>query len=122
MKLSFKYLSSYDLDSFGKQKYDKILDMIKDNYIVLIDGNFSKDDEIQLLRKTMEMIGPKFKGIEFASFDSQSKKNLGFFKNVRYKLANWISGGQGVTLIGRSEIIKDIKKDPSKLELVTSSK
>ncbi|MDD3264092.1 MAG: DUF2073 domain-containing protein, partial [Candidatus Nanoarchaeia archaeon] len=103
------------------KRYEEILNYVKENFIVLVDGNFTKDDEIQLLKITMEHVNTKFKGIEFASFNPVSKKNINFFKNIKLKLANWLSGSQGLTLIGRSEIIKDIKKDPDKIELMTKN-
>lgn len=121
MKMSFKYLSQYDLELYGSKKYENILNFVKENYIVLVDGNFTKDDEIQLLKITMEHVNSKFKGIEFASFNPTEKKHLNFFKSVKMKLATWLSGNQGLTLIGRSEIIKDIKKDPDKIELMTKN-
>lgn len=121
MKISFKYLSQYDLESLGQKRYEEILNFVKENYIVLVDGNFTKDDEIQLLKMTMEHVNNKFKGIEFASFNSVSKNDISFFKSVKLKLSNWLSGKQGLTLIGRAEIIKDIKKDPDKIELMTKN-
>ena len=67
----------------------------------------------------MAMIGhvKNFKGIELAVISENGGGK--FFGKMRQEIVNAISGGDigAVTLIGPATIVKEIKKNPKKIEL-----
>jgi len=106
-----------ELSSIGRIR--KILNIAKEDKIVLLQGRLKKDEEVELIKTTMEEINKDFKGIELAVVDSSNKKAEGIMK-FRNGIANILLGDrQGLTIIGPANIVKDIKKDPSKIELLT---
>jgi len=104
------------LSSLGKIR--KLLNVAKENKIVLLQGRLTKDEETELIKTTMEEINKDFKGVELAVIDPEQDKNgIGA---IRQNLANVLLGNrQGLTVIGPANIVKEIKKDPKKIELLT---
>ncbi|MBD3249902.1 DUF2073 domain-containing protein [Candidatus Woesearchaeota archaeon] len=116
--LQFMPYSEIDgLTSVGRIR--KILNIAKENKIVMLQGRLKKEEETELIRATMEEINKDFKGIELAVIDPNSDKKEGFsFKGT---MANLLLGDrQGMTIVGPASIVKEIKKDPDKIELLTS--
>ena len=104
------------LTSEGRLK--TILDHVKEDRIVLLEGRLKKREEADLIKITMFNINEKFKGVELATFDN-SKENLPSVKRV---MQNMILGDrQGITIIGPASVIKEIKKNPGKIELLTAA-
>ncbi|MBW2987492.1 DUF2073 domain-containing protein [Candidatus Woesearchaeota archaeon] len=98
----------------GAQKIKKILNLVKEEKIVMVEGKLKKTEEAELIQKTMEMIDQKFKGIEIASIDPQETSAIKKF------VFNMLLGDRtGVTLIGPATVVKSIKKDPNKIQLFT---
>ena len=67
----------------------------------------------------MIMIGniKGFKGVELAVVEDNEEKS--FFQKMRYDIANAIAGQQNaITIIGPASIVKEMKKDPKKLEVM----
>jgi hypothetical protein len=90
------------------------------NKIVLLQGRLSKEEEAELIKTTMEEIDKKFKGIELAVINPSQTAQDGLQK-LKYDLLGMFLGeSQGLTIIGPSSIVKSIKKDPNKIELLTS--
>ncbi len=111
------YKEIESLSSVGRIR--KLLNIAKENKIVLLQGKLKKEEEKELIKTTMEEINSEFKGIELAtidpSFDSEEK--IGFMKKA---LMNVLLGDrQGMTVIGPASVVKEIKKDPTKIELFT---
>ena len=70
----------------------------------------------------MEEINHKFKGIELAVIDPK-KADAGFLGGMRAGVLNIMLGDrQGFTIIGPATVIKEIKRDPNKIELFTQEK
>ena len=91
----------------------------KDPNIVVLDARLKAEEEASLIKYTMGMINNKFKGIEIATINPSDKTLQGFDK-FRVNLASMIMGReQGLTVIGPASIIKEIKKDPNKIQLFT---
>ena len=104
------------LTSVGRIR--KLLNIAKDNKIVLLQGRLKKEEEAELIKATMEEISPEFKGIELAVINPN--ENLTGFRKLKGSFANLILGNrQGMTVIGPANIVKKIKKDPDKIELFT---
>jgi hypothetical protein len=106
------------LTSVGRIR--KLLNIAKDNKIVLLQGRLGKEEEAELIKATMEEIDNAFKGIELAVVDPSVRKNASGFQKFRSNVAELLLGNrQGLTVIGPTNIVKKIKKDPNQIELFT---
>lgn len=117
IKLQFIPFSRIEnLTSYKRIKF--LLDNIKENKIIILQGKLKPEEEADLIEETMVRIGKKknFKGIEIASLTPNMGENL--FSKLRKKLADALIGDRDViTIIGPATLVKEIKKDISKLEL-----
>lgn len=100
------------LSSLGKIR--KLLNIAKENKIVLLQGRLKKDEEEELIKTTMEEITPEFKGIEHSVINTEEDSKFGMIRN--FLLGN----RTGFTIIGPASIVKEIKKNPNKIELYMS--
>jgi hypothetical protein len=106
------------LSSLGRIR--RLLNIAKENKIVLLQGRLTKDEEAELIKTTMEEINKDFKGVELAVIDPEKEKTLNPLNAVRNNIASALLGNrQGLTIIGPANIVKEIKKDPKKIELLT---
>lgn len=102
-----------------EKKIQKLLRIVKDEKIVLLEGKLGSNEKSDLIRKTMEEIDDKFKGIEIEELDI-TKKDTVFLEKIRTLFINLLLGNRrGLTIIGPASIIKEIKKDPDKIQLFT---
>ena len=109
------------LTSVGRIR--KLLNIAKGNKIVLLQGRLDKDEETELIKATMEEIDKTFRGIELAVIDPAKQRNANSLQKFRNNFAGFILGNrQGLTVIGPANIVKKIKKDPNKIELLTREK
>ena len=120
MALTLQFVPFNEISDLGSARRVKMLiDIVKENKIVLLEGRLKKEEETDLIEIAMEEINSKFKGIELAVIDPE-KKNTGLLKGMKNGLLNVMLGDrQGFTVIGPATIIKEIKKDPNKIELFT---
>ncbi|MBI2106364.1 DUF2073 domain-containing protein [Candidatus Woesearchaeota archaeon] len=105
----------------SESKITKVLKIAKSNKIILLEGRLSSTEEALLIERTMSNIDRRFKGIEICSIgDSESQD---FIKKVKRGLAQLLLGigASGLTIIGPASIIKEIKRDPDKIELLTKN-
>ncbi len=115
------YTEIEELSSVGRIR--KLLNIAKQNKIVLLQGRLSKDEEVELIKTTMEEINKSFRGIELAVIDpSQSEVLEGFAKIKNDFFAMLLGQRSGFTVIGPANIVKSIKKNPNKIELFTVHK
>ncbi len=99
------------------KKIDKILEIVKKGDVVLLEGRMSSEDELNLTSRALESVSGRFSGIEIAFLDSITSKSFADkFKNVLLKMI--AKDRFGITVIGPSKIIKEIKMDPNKLEIL----
>ena len=67
----------------------------------------------------VEEVSKKFKGIELAVINPQ-KKDEAIFRKMKSGFVNMLLGDRkGFTIVGPASIVKEIKKDPDKIELFT---
>ena len=111
------YAEIESLTSVGRIR--KLLNIAKQNRIVLLQGRLEKEEEAELIQATMEEINEDFRGIELAVINPQEKDANGV-DWLRNEVAGLLLGNRtGLTIIGPSSIVKDIKRDPHKIELLT---
>ncbi len=111
-----RYSELKDLSSLGRLR--KLLKLAKDNKIVLLEGRLKAQEEAELIKMNMEEIDDEFSGIEFAVINPTNEKNA-FWGKLKNGLVNTLLGYKpGFTIIGPANLIKEIKKDPHKIELL----
>lgn len=112
------YSEIRNLDS--NERIKKILRIILGNNILILQGKLSPEEETRLIGDTMAMIEHvnNFKGIELAVISGNGKE--GFFEKIKKGLANVLAGGDlgAITIIGPATIVKEIKRNPKKIELL----
>ncbi|MFH1585270.1 MAG: DUF2073 domain-containing protein [archaeon] len=108
-------------DAGSTERIKKILNIVLGNNILILQGRLYPDEETRLIEDTMAMIGhvSNFKGIELAVISGNGDDD-GFFTKFKRGLANAISGADlgAITIIGPATIVKEIKRNPKKIELL----
>ena len=106
-------------DLTSRRRINKLLNIAKQDNIVLLEGRLTKDEEGALIQKTMEEINSKFKGIELGVIYPEQKSN-DLLKKLKSNFISMLLGNrQGLTIIGPASIVKEIKQDPDKIQLLT---
>ena len=114
------YADIEDLDS--EERITKLLGIVKEESIVLMEGRLKPDEETMLIQKTMEEISKKFKGIEICTIYPEGKDLQMFKKLSRGMLKFFLGHREGITVIGPATVVKEIKRDPNKIQLLTFDK
>ncbi len=102
------------------ERVRKLLNMVLANKVVILQGRLRVEEEIRLIEDTLAMVDhvKSFKGIELAVIEPDSSKESIFFK-IRSGIAKSLVGHHNaLTVIGPASIVKEIKKDPRKLEVL----
>jgi hypothetical protein len=111
--LSYELTKNLDSES----RVAKILEIAKKGDVVMLEGRLNPDEELSLTSKAMESVSGKFSGVEIAYLDSVDSKS--FLDKFRDHLLKIIAKDRfGITVIGPSKLIKEIKMDPNKLEIL----
>ena len=104
----------------SNERIKKILKIVLGNSILILQGKLKPDEESRLIGDTMAMIEhvPNFKGIELAVIAGNG--NEGFLGKIKHNIVNSLSGGEigAITIIGPATVVKEIKRDPKKIELM----
>ncbi|HLC86031.1 MAG TPA: DUF2073 domain-containing protein [Candidatus Nanoarchaeia archaeon] len=121
--LTLQYLPHHEFAYLEiDDKLKRILKAVKEDKILIIEGRLKPLEESELIKRTMEEINKKFKGIEIASFDYDFK-NLELWDKVKKNLAYMLLRRRsGLTIVGPATVVREIKKDPNKIELFTMDK
>ncbi|MBI4146155.1 DUF2073 domain-containing protein [Candidatus Woesearchaeota archaeon] len=114
------YTEIETLSSLGRIR--KLLTIAKENKIVLLQGRLRKEEEAELIKTTMEEINKEFKGIELAVINPSQTAQDGLQKFKHDLVGLFLGEQQGLTIIGPSTIVKSIRKDPTKIELLTQER
>ncbi len=120
---SIQFLPFSEIKSLSSdERIKKILGIILDNNILILQGRLTANEEARLIGDTMAMIGhvKTFKGIELAVISGNGKE--GFFGKMGKGIANVLAGGDfsAITIIGPASIVKEMKRNPKKIELLLS--
>jgi len=120
---SIQFLPFSEIRSLNSdERIKKILAIILDNNILILQGRLNAGEEARLIGDTMAMIGhvKSFKGIELAVISGSGKEGL--FSKMGKSIANVLAGGDfsAITIIGPASIVKEMKRNPKKIELLLS--
>ena len=102
------------------ERVKKILDLVLSNKIVILHGRLRAEEEARLIEDTMALVDhvKDFKGIELAVVEPNTK-DKGLIMKAKYEIARRLVGdSSALTLIGPASVIREIKKDPKKIELL----
>jgi hypothetical protein len=103
------------------ERIKKILKIIFGNSILILQGRLKPEEETRLIEDTMAMIGhvKGFKGVELAVIGSGGATE-GIFEKFKQRIVTTLSGGDlgAITIIGPATVVKEIKQDPKKIELI----
>ena len=118
--VTFQFIPYQDIEKLGSAKrVNKLLNIVKEDKIVLMEGRLKREEEADLIEITMEEISPKFKGIEL-SVVYPDKRKQDFGQKIKGSFANLLLGDrQGMTIIGPASVVKRIEQNPDKIELFT---
>jgi len=114
------YSEIRDLDS--NERIRKILGIVLGNNILFLQGKLKAEEEARLIGDTMAMIGhvKDFKGIELAVIGGNGDDSI--LDRMRSGIIKALSKGDlgAMTIIGPATIVKEIKRNPRKIELLLS--
>lgn len=114
--ISFSEISGMTIS----ERVKRILGLVINNKIVIIQGRLRAEEEARLIEDTMSLVDhvKSFKGIELAVIEPELRKS-GLLMKMKYELAKTLIGdNSALTVVGPASIIKEIKKDPRKMELL----
>ena len=112
------YAEIEGLDSAARIK--KLLEIILKNKVIILQGRLKAEEESRLIEDTMILVGKikEFKGIELAVI-SPNPEERKLMDKVKHGIANLLIGQtDALTVIGPASVIKEMKKDPKKLEVM----
>lgn len=119
--VTFQFVPHHEIEDLSSAKrVNKLLNIVKQNKIVLLEGRLKKEEETDLIEITMEEISKsKFKGIELSVIYPDKDKFSGMRK-FRQGFVNMLLGDrQGLTIIGPASVVKKIEQNPDNIELFT---
>ena len=121
--LTLQFIPYADIAELSlQQNIKKLLDIVKEEKIIVMEGRLKKSEEAELIKATMERINEKFKGVEISEIHAETKADT-FGKMVKQGIAGMLLGDrQGLTVIGPATLVREIKKDPDKIQLLTDEK
>lgn len=118
--LSLQVLPFSEMQNLGiVERVKKILSLVLGNKIVILHGRLRAEEEARLIEDTMAMVGhvKNFRGIELAVIEP-NLNSMGIFGRMKHGIAKSLVGDSAaLTVIGPATAIKEIKRDPKKLEL-----
>ena len=114
MKVEIEVISAKAL--YGKSQSEKlafILNAVKKNKnkILVLEEPLSRSEEKDLISKTMPLVSKDFPGIEIASIGEE-------VSDLRSQFLKFLGGKTtGLTVIGPSKLVRQVKRDPNSLSL-----
>ena len=118
--LTLQFVPYGDIEHLGSDaRIKKLLTIVRDEKVILMQGRLKPEEETKLIQQTMELIAEEFKGVEICTIYPEEKK-LQLFGRVKKEMVKFLLGNRdGITIIGPASVIKEIKRDPNKIELFT---
>jgi hypothetical protein len=102
------------------ERVKKILKLVLGNRVVILQGRLRSEEEIRLIEDTMAMVDhvKNFKGIELAVVEPDSANESLFFRMKKGLAKRLVGDNNALTIVGPASIVKEIKKDPKKIEVL----
>lgn len=118
--VTFKFVPYYEIEGLSSAKrVNKLLKIVKEDKIVIMEGRLRKQEEADLIEITMEEISPKFKGIELSVIYPDKDKQDAMQKLKGVMASALLGDRQGLTIVGPASVVKKIENNPDKIELFT---
>ena len=118
--VTFKFVPYYEIEALSPAKrVNKLLKIVKEDKIVIMEGRLRKQEEADLIEITMEEISPKFKGIELSVIYPDRRKQDAMQKLKGAMASALLGDRQGLTIVGPASVVKKIENNPDKIELFT---
>ena len=113
--LTIQYVPHSQIQGLNSDsRIKKLLRIVKEEKIVLMEGKLKTEEETKLIQETMDIVNSKFKGIEICTIDPQEKMSI-----IKKSFLDLVFGEKrGMTIIGPASLIKEIKRDPNKIQLL----
>ena len=119
--VTFQFVPYHEVEYLSSAKrIHKLLNIVKNEKIVIMQGRLKKHEEADLIELTMEEIGPNFSGVELSVIYPDNDNYEGI-KRLKNSFVNILMGDrQGFTIVGPANVVKKIVKNPNKIELFTN--
>lgn len=116
--LTLQFVPYSDIEKLDSDaRIAKLLGIVKDSKVVLLQGRLTAVEESRLIEQTMEQIRDAFRGVEICTI-LPAERNIEPMARFKKEMFRMLMGNRdGITIIGPSTIIKDIKRDPNKILL-----
>lgn len=119
--LTIQFLPYAEIENLNtSERIKKLLQIILKDKIIIIQGRLKPEEETRLIEDTMALVGTikGFKGIELAVV-SPNPEERSFWNKMKHSMASYLIGDtDSLSVIGPASVIKEMKKDPSKLEIM----
>lgn len=119
--LSLQVIPYSEVQSLSiSERVKKILSIVLGNKIVILHGRLRAEEEARLIEDTMALVDHvrNFKGIELAVIEPNMKDSSVFVKMKHGIAKKLIGDSRALTVIGPASVIKEIKRDPRKIEVL----
>ena len=122
--VTFQFVPHHEIvDLSSAKRVNKLLKIVKQNKIVLLEGRLKKEEETDLIEITMEEISKsKFKGIELSVIYPDKDKFSGLRKFKQGFVNVLLGDRQGMTIIGPASVVKKIQQNSDNIELFTQDR
>ncbi len=120
--LTIEFIQYHELAKLSpQQRLNRLLTEVKENKLVMMEGRLRPEEEAKLIQKTMEDVSADFQGVELCTiYPGMGDDNL--LAKLRLSVANLLIGNRsGLTLIGPASLVKEIRRDPNKIQLLTAT-
>ena len=94
----------------AEEKVKFVLDSVKQDAVVVIEDELAPEEKRMLISQTMKSVSKTFPGIEVSSLSPESD-------DLRKALIRLLGGKTGLTIVGPSTLVKQVKRDPGRLKL-----
>jgi len=121
MNLTLHFVPFQELEPLAsEEKIEKLLGVVKKNKVIVMQGRLKPSEETRLIQRTMEEVSKEFKGIELCTIKPEKKKNKDIKDVLMDSVMKFLVGERdGLTIIGPATVVKEIKRNPGKIELLT---
>lgn len=119
--LTLQFIPYHEIEPLSSERrIYKLLSAVKKNKVILMQGRLKAEEEAELIQRTMEEVNKEFKGIELCTIYPEKDKRNKLGEQLKSIVTKALIGyREGLTIIGPASIIKEIKRNPDKIELFT---